>query len=207
MSGRYLLMSAALAMFAGCGFHLREAPVLPPEMRSLYIVSSGQNAELVRDLRRGLESETTSVLDDPTRATATLSIINVSQSSRALVVNRRGQPLEYQVAFTTSYTFIAGGVVLIPPEVLTLTRNYDYSVTNAIANQEQEDALFASLAKQMSQLIIFRIQAVARSLPPLPATAPLAASAAPAQAAHDISHAPAIVVPPAATRPRPPVVE
>jgi LPS-assembly lipoprotein len=207
MNARIIAAAASLAVLAGCGFHLREAPQLPPQMRTLYIASGGHNAELIRDLRRGLESETTTVIDDPTQAAATLSIISVSHNSRALVLNRRGQPLEYQVAYSAEYTLIAGGVVYIAPEAQTLTRNYNYSVSNAIADQEQEDVLYSALTNEMAQLIIFRIEAVARSLPPVVSTAPKAASAAPAQTAHDISPAPATAVPPAATRPRPPVVE
>lgn len=207
MNARVIVAMASLAALTGCGFHLREAPQLPPQMRAIYIASGGHNADLIRDLRRGLESETTTVIDDPTQATATLSIIDVSHNSRALVLNRLGQPLEYQVAYSAEYSLIAGGVVYIAPEVQTLTHNYNYRVTNAIADQEQEDVLFSSLTNEMAQLIVFRIQAVARNLPPAVSTAPKAASAAPAQAAHDISPAPASVVPPAATRPRPPVVE
>ena len=207
MNTRTIVTAALLVTLAGCGFHLREAPQLPVQMRSMYIASEGHNADLIRDLRRGLESETTTIIDDPTVATATLSIINVSHSSRALVLDRRGQPLEYQVAYSAEYSLIADGVVLIAPESQTLTRNYNYSVNNAIADQEQEDALYGALTNEMAQLIVFRIRAVAKSLPPVASTAPKPASTAPAQAAHDISPTPATAVPPTATRPRPPVVE
>lgn len=207
MNARLILVAASLASLSGCGFHLREAPHLPPQLRTLYIASEGHNADLIRDLRRGLESETTTVLDDPTRASATLSIINVAHGSRPLVENRHGQPLEYQVAYSAEYTLVAGGVVLIPPEQQTLTRNYNYSASNAITDQEQEEALFGALANQMAQLIVFRIQAVARSLPPVASSTPRAASAAPAQVAHDISPAPVTAAPPAATRSGPPAVE
>lgn len=207
MNARVVLAAAALASLVGCGFHLRQAPQLPPQLRSLYIASGGHNADLIRDLRRGLESETTTVLDDPTKARATLSIINVAHGSRPLVLNRHGQPLEYQVAYSAEYTLIADGVVLIPPEAQTLTRNYNYSASNAITDQEQEEALFGALANEMAQLIIFRIQAVAKSVPPAASTAPPPASAVSAPAAHAVSPAAVTAAPPAATLSRLPVVE
>ncbi|MGE5625994.1 MAG: LPS assembly lipoprotein LptE [Bacillota bacterium] len=190
MNRKTLLTAVLAAVIAGCGFHLRQPPVLPPVLQKLYIVSEAHDAEIVRELRRSLESESTAVLDDPTKATATLSIINVYESSRPLVLNRRGQPLMYQAAYSAEYTLVAGGVVLIPPEVQTLTRNYNFSVTNGIANEEQEASLYNQLAKEMAQLIIFRLQAVARGVP-ASATAPLPAST---------THPPPIPAAPAATQ-------
>ena len=202
-----LLLSTLLA---GCGFQLRRPPELPPQMRSLYIVSAGHNADLIRELRRDLESGTTTLTEDPTQAGATLSIIDVIHTSRPLVLNSLGQPLEYQVAYTVEYTLLAGQVVLIPPEYQTLTRNYNYNVANSIGDQEQEQRLYTALAKEMAQLIMFRLQAVAKSLPPVPATSlsstnttrsapavpPPATQAAPAAASGvppAVTHAPPMV--------------
>lgn len=194
-----LLLSVLLA---GCGFHLRRAPELPPQMRNLYIVSEGHNADLIRELRRGLESGTTTLAEDPTQAGATLSIINVIHSSQPLVLNSLGQPLVYQVGYSVEYTLVAGQVVLIPPEYRTLTRNYNYSVANTISDQEQEKVLYNVLAREMAQLIIFRLQAVAKSLPPVPVASPPpshATRSAPPLATR-VAPAAASGVPPAVTR-------
>jgi len=205
-----LALLAVPAMLAACGFHPRRAPELPPELQRLYIVSETNDTNLLRELRRGLESESTT-LDDPTQASATLSIISTSQSSRPLVLNQLGQPLLYQVAYRVEYTLVAEGVVLIPPETLTQTRNYNYSVTNGVANQEQEDAIYDSLSNQIAQLIIFRISAVAKSIPAAdtvvrPQVATPAPSAESAPATTRPAPAAATRVPPAVTH-GPPVVD
>ena len=99
------------------------------------------------------------------------------------MLDHEGQPLVYQVTYSVEYTLLSGSVVLIPPEVLAQSRNYNYSVTNATSDQEQEEALYGELAHEMAQLIMYRLQAVARNLPPLPSTAaPAATASSPAAA-------------------------
>ncbi len=171
--------AASLALgllLSGCAYHLRKPPDLPPQMHKIYIASSGHDADIVRDLRRALASDQTEVVMDPTQASAVLSIISVQNTSRPLVLNRLGQPLVYQVQYRVEYTMVAGGVVLIPPEILNMDRDYNYSVANSIGNDEQEQSLYGALAQDMTQLILFRMQAVARNIPPLPATNPVPAA-------------------------------
>jgi LPS-assembly lipoprotein len=163
---------------AGCGFHLRQAPDQPPSMRKIYVAAAGHNGQLLRQLRRSLASDQTEVLDTPVGATTTLSIINVQQASLPLAVDDNGNPVEYQVTYTVEFALIVQDVTVLEPQVVTLTRNYAYSVANAVANQEQEQILGDAMAKDAAQFISFRVAAAAKNLPPYVATsaAPTAAS-------------------------------
>ena len=195
------LVAGICLSLSACGFHLRQAPDLPPQLHAIYIASIGHNGDIIRELRRGLESDRTSIVADPTLATATLSIIRVSHDSRPFVLNVRGQPLQFQVAYQVEYTLVAGGVTLIAPETLVLTRNYNYKLSNAIGNEEQEEALFGQLSKDAAQLIIFRVEAVAKTLPPPLSTAvrPAAAASRAAPAAMSSPAASSVAAPAAAT--------
>jgi outer membrane lipopolysaccharide assembly protein LptE/RlpB len=180
---------AALAvLIAGlttaCGFQLHQAPKLPPQMRVIYVSSSGQDADLVRELRRNLATEDTDIVLDPSIATATLTILRAGQSSRPLTFNVFGRPIEYEVGYHVEFSMVAGGVVIMPPQNLSLTHNYNFSVSNAVGNEEQANVEFGALTHEMAQLIVFRIQAAAKSLAPAPATAtkPAAVPAVPASA-------------------------
>lgn len=163
-------------LLTACGFHLRQPPDLPPSMRKIYV--AGPSGQLVRELRRSFASDSTQVLSSPEHATATLSIISVEQSSRPLAVGISGEPLEYQVTYSVSFSLIVEGVTVMEPQTVTVNRDYAYSVANAVTNQEQEQALERAMAADVARSIAFRLVAVAKNLPRAPATAvaPVAAT-------------------------------
>lgn len=172
-----LPLLALLLCLSGCGFHARQAPQLPPAMRLLYISAPGDNAGLVRELRRGLASDQTQIVLDPTVATATLNVYKVEHSSRPLGVDRFGHAIQYEAVYHVQFSLMANGVVVLEPQILTLTRAYNFSVSNAVGNEQQANVLYDALAQQMAQLMIFRIQAaithvpaaaLATSTPPVP---------------------------------------
>jgi len=178
-----LLVAGLLALLlAGCGFHLRRAPDLPPSMQKIYIAAPGSSGDLLRELRRGLASDDTEVMETPLGAGTILSIINVTHSSRPLALSRSGQALLYQVQYEVEFSLTVQGAVILEPQSVILNRNYTYSVSNAIANEEQEQALNQAMAKDVSQFIVTRVVAAARVLPKylmaMPSThaAPAAAS-------------------------------
>jgi LPS-assembly lipoprotein len=199
-----LVTAGLLALLvAGCGFHLRRAPDLPPSMRKIYITAPSSSGDLLRELRRGLASDDTEVLPTPDDATTVLSIVSVSQSSRPLALSRSGQALLYQVQYTVVFSLTVEGAVILEPQSVTLNRNYTYSVVNAIANEEQEQALNRALSGDISQFIVTRVVAAARTLPrylmavPTTHAAPAAASrpvpaAATATAPADATASPAV---------------
>jgi outer membrane lipopolysaccharide assembly protein LptE/RlpB len=154
----------------------------------------------LRELRRDLASDDTQVLPTPLGATTTLSILDVSRASRPVALDTNGQPLEYQVTYEVEFALLVQGATIMEPQTVDLRRTYTYSVTNAIANEEQEQNLQDALSRDVAQFIVYRVIAAARSLSPslaaLPATAkaPAAASVA---APVTIPPAPATATPPA----------
>lgn len=164
LAGPFALTGLLLALF-GCGLHFRHAPALPASMQRLYISAGSSDAALVRELRRSLTSDSTRIVSDAAESSATLGILGAQQLSRVLTVNNLGQPTEYEVAYQVDFNLQADGIMLIPRQTLTLTRNYAYSVSNAIGNQEQANVLYGALSQDMAQLIVFRIEAAARVAP------------------------------------------
>lgn len=179
-----LVLLLVPALLTACGFHFHQAPDLPPSMRQIYIDAPGNNGALLRELRRDLASNDTQVMLTPLGATTTLSIIDISQSSKPVALDTNGQPLEYQVTYQVEFSLLVQGVTILEPQTVNLKRNYTYSITNAIANEEQEQNLGDALSRDVAQFIVYRVVAAARSLSPslaaLPVTvrAPAAASIA-----------------------------
>lgn len=169
---------AVLALFlAACGFHLRRPQELPAQMRAIYI--SGGDATLVRSLRRDLETGSSQVVDDATQATALLTILNVSQYSTLLAVSSTGVPLEYKVVYQVQFSLLVGNAMLVEPQTLVLTRTYNYNISDALGNQQQEQGLYSTMAVDMAQLITLRIEAAAKAALPPATPAPTPATGGP----------------------------
>ncbi len=171
-TGQLAAVAWLVLLLTACGFHLRGAPELPAQMRAIYI--SGKDPILLRNLRRALGTGSSQVVDDPSRATAFLNIIRATQSSTLLGLSSAGVPQQYKVNYQVQFSLLVGNSMLIEPQTLVLSRTYNYNISDAIGNQEQEQGLYSSMASDMAQLITFRIQAAAQAaLPPAtPAPAP-----------------------------------
>ncbi|HET7921257.1 MAG TPA: LPS assembly lipoprotein LptE [Gammaproteobacteria bacterium] len=159
---RIVALLAAAMLLSGCGFHLSNSGNLPTVMQRTYLSIPSGNDGLVRELRRNLSSDTTSVVDDPTHATATLSVISAQRLQRVLSVNNLGRPVEEEVAYQVRFSLTSPAGTLIAPETLTLKRNYAYDEANALGNAQQAGVLYANLQRQMARQILFRIEAVGR---------------------------------------------
>lgn len=147
---------------AGCGFHLRNSNELPKVMQRTYLNIPSGNPDLVRALRRSLSTDTISVVDDPTLATATLNILSAQRLKRVLSVNNIGRPLEEEVAYQVQFSLTTPKGILIAPQTLIQKRNYAYDEANALADSEQANVLYAALQDDMAQLILLRIEAIGR---------------------------------------------
>jgi outer membrane lipopolysaccharide assembly protein LptE/RlpB len=116
-------------------------------------------------------------------------------------LDTNGQPLEYQVTYEVEFALLVQGATIMEPQTVDLKRTYTYSVTNAIANEEQEQNLDDALSRDVAQFIVYRVIAAARSLPPslaqLPVTAPAPAAASVPVPVITTTPAPATATPPA----------
>lgn len=158
----WFLVAVLAGALAGCGFHLRSNNDLPSVMQRTYLAIPGGNDELVRELRRNLSTDRVMVTDDPTKATATLTVLTAQRLGRVLTVNNLGRPVEQEVAYQVQFSLTSPNGTLISPQTLTLKRNYAYDETNALGDTEQANVLYAGLQRDMAQLILFRIEAVGR---------------------------------------------
>lgn len=155
-------MLILIMSMAGCGFHLRSSSELPAEMQRTYLNIPGGNNDLVRELIRSLSTARTTVVSDPTQATATLNILSAQKLQRVLSVSNIGRPLEKEVAYQVQFSLTSPKGTLIGPQNLVVKRNFAYDEANALGDSEQAAVLYAAMQHEMAQLILFRIEALTR---------------------------------------------
>lgn len=166
-SSRLLLLLSLL--LAGCGFHLRGAPDIPPEMASTYIDTGDRYSLFYRKLKERLEQTGVKLVDSPAAATAQLVILADDTGQRVLSVSARNVPREYEVYYTILYSLTSGENVLMEPQLKTLTRDYTYDETRVLGKAKEEDLLREAIADDLVRLVMFQLSSIDR---PAAAVAP-----------------------------------
>ncbi len=154
---------ASLLLLAGCGFHVRGAPVIPPEMARTYIDTDDRYSLFYRKLEAELQQTGVQVVDSPEQATAELVILADDTGQRVLSVSARNVPREYEVYYTIFYSVQSGERLLMEPQEKTLTRDYTYDETRVLGKAREEDLLREAIADDLVRLVMFQLSSIHRS--------------------------------------------
>jgi LPS-assembly lipoprotein len=160
LSRRSLVASLPALLIAGCGFHLRGAPDIPPEMARTYIATDDPYSLFYRKLRERLEASGVNVVDSAANATAELAILSDDTGQRVLSVSARNVPREYEVYYTIYYSLVSGAAILIEPQLKTLTRDYTYDETRVLGKEKEEQLLREAIADDLVRVVLIQLSSL-----------------------------------------------
>ncbi len=149
-----------LAALAGCGFHLQGVATTAAEMQRTYISTADEFSLFYRELRRNLQAAGVEVLDAPTDATATLTILYDYTDQRVLSVSARNEPTEFEVFYSVRYTVTSGEKSLLEPQELTLTRDYTYDATLVLGKAKEEQLMRDAIVGDLVRIVMKQISAI-----------------------------------------------
>ncbi|MDF3980886.1 LPS assembly lipoprotein LptE [Luteibacter sp. PPL201] len=156
---RAVLVATAVALLAGCGFHLRQSASLPAGMKKVHLTVSG-GGMLERDLTRALENSGAEIVDKPGVDTAEVAVTNNAFRTDSLTVSGTARVTEYAVRYHVDFNVRAGdGTPIVPSQSVDMSREFSYDATNTIGTASQTEELQRSLIGDMVQSILFRLQA------------------------------------------------
>lgn len=150
----------AVALLVGCGFQLRGATQLPPSVGVVYIDTSDRFTVFYRQLTTAIRQENRRITRDSTAADAVIRILRDETGQRVLSVSARNVPREYDVFYTIRYSVLVDGNEVLPPEQLTLTRDYTYDETQVLGKALEEETLRESLAADLVGLVTRRVSSL-----------------------------------------------
>ncbi|MDE0753096.1 MAG: hypothetical protein OSB26_00380 [Woeseiaceae bacterium] len=144
---------------SGCGFQLRGAATLPPEMSKTYIDANNRHSLFYREIRDALRHVGVEVVDSVKGATATFSIRGDDTGQRVLSVSARNVPREFDVYYTIIYSVVATDKVILAERDLTLTRDYIWDETLVLGKEKEEQLLREAIVDDLIRVVLIQLSA------------------------------------------------
>ena len=155
-----LVLPVLLLALTGCGFQLRGAVTVPPQMQQTYIDTANRHSPFYRALRRELATAGVDVVDDPQAASAVFRVISDETGQRVLSVSARNVPREFEVFYTIFYAVDTGEEALLEPRTQTLTRDYTWDETLVLGKEKEEALLREAIADDLVRIVVIQLSSI-----------------------------------------------
>jgi len=188
-----LVILVATLTLAACGFHLRKGVNLPADLGPLRVVSTTRYSQLAESLSQALARSGAvpapdpldvaaqpeggqSAISPPADATspaaphpavATLNIRKERWGSLPVAIDARGRAQELALRYAVEFDLLrADGSVLVPRQVVELSRNYVTVPNNSIGTDSEQEILAKEMQRDMVASIMRRIDAALQATAP-----------------------------------------
>lgn len=170
---------------AACGFHLRDALLLPPDLGPVRVAARNPDSALALALEQALaRAGATMAADDATDA-ATLNLVGERWGNTPISVDQFGRAQEFTLRYAAIFSLSrADGSDLVPQQAIELSRDYISVPTRSEGTEGEREILAREMRRDMVASILRRIDAVSR-MPQAPAASGTPATAEPVAPAAD----------------------
>lgn len=159
-----LILALSLLALAGCGFHLRGQVNLSPIMASPWV--TGQDNQLVTDLRELLRESGVSPVKDASSATVIIDLASVDYVRTVKSVDSNGTATGYILQYKVLYRVVdTKGKVLVGNTPLSFSRELTYSSVDLLQKKQEEEALKESMRAEVTRRILRRLDGIALNVP------------------------------------------
>jgi LPS-assembly lipoprotein len=170
---KHALSVVFVLALSACGFHLRDALQLPPDLGPLRVQSPDRYSPLAESLAEALERAGATPAAEGATDVATLQVISEKWGNTPLSVDSFGRAQEYTLRYAVFFRMTrADGSELVPQQALELSRDYVSVATRSAGTDSEREILANELRREMVTAILRRVDAVTRAPKPAAASAP-----------------------------------
>ncbi len=153
-----------LALVSGCGFHLRGAVELPPELAKTYLQGVAANSELAIEIEQALNRGGASLVATRKEATAVLVLHGEKTRRTILGVDRIGKAREYELSLAFSFTLKDNQLdTLVAEQRVSVEREIRYDSGNVLGNEREEENARSAMRRFAVQQMFSRLRAALAS--------------------------------------------
>lgn len=159
---RPLAVLLVLALSA-CGFQLRDALTLPPDLGPVKVVSVDRGSPLAESLARGLTRAGAVAATSETADPTVLRLLAERWGDTPISVDAFGRAQEFTLRYAVVFELVkADGTKLVPVQSIELARDYISIPDNSLGTEGERDILVTELRREMTASVMRRIDAVVR---------------------------------------------
>lgn len=162
---RASVLALLVLVLSGCGFHLRNAIVLPADLGPVRVDARDPYSPLADSLERGLVQAGATPAEADAEGVAVLDLVAERWGNTPLSVDARGRAQEFTLRYAVVFELrSADDELLVPRQVVELSRDYVSPPTNSIGTDSEREILARELRREMGAAILRRIDAAARGV-------------------------------------------
>lgn len=148
--------AGALAV-AACGFRLAGSEHLPPKLARPYLSVRDPYTDFAREFERELKDAGAVLEPGRQDATATIEVTKDLVEQRTLAVSARNIPTDYELTYTVTFAVHGADSELLPPQTITLARDYSFEESVLLAKEHEADTLRAQMARDLVAMAMHRL--------------------------------------------------
>lgn len=159
-----LLVPLLALTLAGCGFHLRQALQLPPDLGPVQVVSAERYSPLAQSLGAALQRAGAEVSEGRGGGNqARLEIISERWGNLPISLDAQGRAQEFSLRYAVIFAMRdASGKDIVPQQVIELSREYLTPPSDSMGTDNEAELLAKELRRDMSAAILRRLDAALR---------------------------------------------
>ncbi|WP_168356285.1 LPS assembly lipoprotein LptE [Lysobacter enzymogenes] len=146
---------------SACGFQLRQALTLPPDLGPVRVVSVDRYSPLAESLAQALTRAGAVPAQDGSAEVAVLDLMSERWGDTPAALDELGRVQEYSLRYAVVFELRkSDGKPLVPRQSIELSRDYVSNPTNAIGTEGEREILMREMRREMSSAVLRRIGAV-----------------------------------------------